>query len=215
MAMQIRSYGHSCLLVQQGGTRILLDPGSLSREFEGVRDLDAILITHIHADHLDIDRLAGLMDNNPEAQVICDEGSAVALSARHLPCQVMRDGDITNIGVPVTAIGTWHAVIHPDLPAVRNVGYLINDRLFHPGDAFTEPGREIEILAVPAGAPWMKISEAINYLRTIRPTYAIPIHERVLAHPGSAFRMLEKLAPSDTQVVPLDGDNILNIPNIG
>lgn len=213
--MQIRSFGHSCLHVQQDDACVLIDPGSFSAGFEDLRGLTAILITHIHADHVDIDRLAGLMDRNPGAQVICDEGTAVALSARHLPCRVLRDGDTADVGLPLTAIGTWHAVIHPDLPPVHNVGYLISDRFFHPGDAFTDPGREVEIVAVPAGAPWMKISEAIDYLRAVRPAYAVPVHAGVLAHPGSAFRMLADLGPPGTKLTPLEGDTALRIPNIG
>lgn len=213
--MQIRSFGHSCLHVQQGDACVLIDPGSFSQGFEDVRGLTAILITHVHADHLDIERLATLLDHNRDAQVICDEGTAVALSARKLPCQVMRDGDTADVGLPLTAVGTWHAVIHPDLPQVHNVGYLISDRFFHPGDAFTDPGREIEILAVPAGAPWMKISEAIDYLRALRPTYAIPIHDRVLAQPDSAFRMLADLGRPGTKLTPLQSDTALQIPNIG
>ena len=111
--------------------------------------------------------------------------------------------------------GSEHAIIHPDLPQIHNVGYLISDRFFHPGDAFTDPGREVEILAVPAGAPWMKISEAIDYLRALRPAHAIPVHDRVLAHPSSTFRMLADLGPPGTKLTPLVPDATLQIPNTG
>jgi L-ascorbate metabolism protein UlaG (beta-lactamase superfamily) len=202
--VRIQKFAHSCLLVEEGGTRLLLDPGSFSTGFDGLTGLTGILVTHIHADHLDVDRLYALLERNPGARVVSDEASAEPLSARGVTPQVVHEGDAFDLGVPIRAFGRRHAVIHPDLPDVPNVGYLVADRFFHPGDAFTVPDEPVEVLGVPAGAPWMKLSDAVDYMRTVRPRKAVPIHECVLAFPRMAYGMLDHLAPEGTTLTVLD-----------
>ncbi|MGZ4486190.1 MAG: MBL fold metallo-hydrolase [Nocardioidaceae bacterium] len=183
--MRIRKFGHSCLLVENGDDRLLVDPGSYSRGFEELTGLTAVLLTHQHADHVDTERLGALLERNPGAQLVSDEETAAKLS---LDATTARDGDKLQLGdTPVEVFGEWHAIVHPDIPSVRNVGYLFADRLFHPGDAFTDPGRQVDVLALPASAPWLKASEAIDYLRQIRPRVALPVHEQVLAKPGTGL----------------------------
>src|SRR6266545_1490869 len=171
--MRLTKFGHSCLLVEEGRARVLLDPGTLSGGFEELEGLTAVLFTHQHADHLDEDRLRGLLDRSPGVRVVSDVGTA---------------GILGEAGVEV-------AVVHPDIPQVPNVGYLVGGRLFHPGDAFTVPGQPVEVLAVPAGGPWLKLSESIGYLREVRPRVAVPVHEKVLSSVGVSlhYRHLENL----------------------
>jgi L-ascorbate metabolism protein UlaG (beta-lactamase superfamily) len=202
--MRLTKYGHSCLLVEEGTARLLLDPGTLSGGFEELDGLTAVLVTHQHNDHLDVQRLRGLLDRNPGARVLCDEGSAGQLAAAGAAVEVVHDGDELDVGgVAVGASGRDHAVIHADIPVVPNVGYLVGGRLFHPGDAFTLPGRPVEVLAVPAGAPWLKVAEAVDYLRQVRPRVAVPIHELLLAPAGKAihYRQLEQLGGATLRVL--------------
>ncbi len=194
--MRLTKFGHSCLLVDEGRARMLLDPGGLSGGFEELEGLTAILFTHQHADHLDQQRLQGLLDRSPRVRVVSDEGTAEILGKAQVEVEVVHDGDelaVADVGVRVA--GRDHAVIHPDLPLVPNVGYLVGGRLFHPGDAFTVPGQPVEVLAVPAGAPWLKVSEAVDYLREVRPRVAVPVHERLLSPVGVSlhYRQLEHL----------------------
>jgi hypothetical protein len=89
---------------------------------------------------------------------------------------------------------------------VPNVGYLVGGRLFHPGDALTEPGAPVELLAVPAGAPWLKLADAIDYLRRIGPRVAVPVHEKVLSELGirAHYGQLEQLGGPGTSFQVLD-----------
>ena len=155
-----------------------------------------MLVTHQHPDHLDRDRIRGLLDRNPGVRVVCDEGSAEPLAGAGAEVEVVHDGQELDVGgVGVLVAGRHHAVIHPDIPVVPNVGYLVGGRLFHPGDAFTLPGRPVEVLAVPAGAPWLKLAEAVDYLRRVAPRVAVPVHEKVLSEQGVAihYRQLGQL----------------------
>jgi L-ascorbate metabolism protein UlaG (beta-lactamase superfamily) len=202
--MRLTKYGHSCLLVEEGQARMLLDPGTLSGGFEELEGLTAVLVTHQHADHLDVERLRRMLDRNPGVRVVCDEGSAEPLGAAGADVDVVHDGDELDVGgVAVAVSGRDHAVIHPDIPVVPNVGYLVGGRLFHPGDAFTAPGQPVEVLAVPAGAPWLKVSEPIEYLRQVRPATAVPVHELVLSAAGKAihYRQLEQLGGATLRVL--------------
>jgi L-ascorbate metabolism protein UlaG (beta-lactamase superfamily) len=202
--MRLTKYGHSCLLVEQGRDRMLLDPGTLSGGFEALEGLTAVCFTHQHVDHLDLERLRGLLDRNPAIRVVGDRGSAKALREAGAEVEVVEDGDELDIGgVGVRVAGRDHALVHPDVPVVPNVGYMVGGRLFHPGDAFTLPGQPVEVLAVPAGAPWLKVSEAVDYLRQVGPKVAVPVHERVLSAVGTAahYRQLEQLGARGSTVL--------------
>lgn len=207
-SMQLTKFGHSCLLVESANARILVDPGSFTSGVAQLDGLTALLITHSHADHLEVDTVMALVDRNPTAPVIADSASAAILTGRGLDVRVVADGDTFDVGLPVTVHGAWHAEIHPDLPPVPNVGYFFDDRLFHPGDAFTDPGRDVPALAVPVGAPWMRVADAIDYLRALTPPMAITVHEKVLAAPQISYGLIERLAPSSRIVTLADGERI-------
>lgn len=191
--MRITKFGHSCALVEEAGTRLLLDPGNLSSGFEDLTGLSAVLITHQHPDHLDVDSVRRLRAANPDAPIVADEGSAEKLEAAGLLPRTVHDGDELTIGgTAVRVAGRDHAVIHPEIPIVPNVGYLIADRFFYPGDAFTDPGVPVDVLGLPTGAPWLKIEESIEYLRRIRPQVAIPLHDGILSVPAVYYAHYER-----------------------
>lgn len=208
--MQITKYGHSCLHVTDGDASILVDPGAFSDGFEKLRDLTAILVTHVHEDHLDVDRTAELVRNNPGAAVYADPAAAEKLRSAGVNATVATAGDTFDVGTGVQVVGELHAIIHQDLPRNTNVGYLIGGRLLHPGDALIVPDQPVEILAVPVMAPWMALKEAVDYERAVHPKVAIPIHDHLIK-PFTAlfYGRLTDLAPAGTTFIELtDGEPI-------
>jgi L-ascorbate metabolism protein UlaG (beta-lactamase superfamily) len=205
--MQLTHFGHSCLLAQFDGTSLLFDPGNFSHGFEGITGLSAIVITHQHPDHVDVARLPALLDGNPDATLYADPQTAAQLGER---CQPVRVGDELSVGsVTVRAVGGRHAVIHPEIPVIDNISYLVGDgdhpaRLMHPGDALFVPDEPVDVLAAPASAPWMRISEAIDYLRAVAPTRAVPIHQGIIAPDarGIYYGRLTEMTTTDFQVLP-------------
>jgi len=96
-------------------------------------------------------------------------------------------------------------VIHEDIPVIENAGYVINDGAFyHPGDALFVPDEDVDVLGLPTGAPWMRLGEAVDFFRAIRPRTAVPIHEKLLSMPENAYRMFDMLKPEGSEVKPLE-----------
>jgi L-ascorbate metabolism protein UlaG (beta-lactamase superfamily) len=96
-------------------------------------------------------------------------------------------------------------VIHPDIPVVPNTGYLIDHGAFyHPGDSFHVPEQRVDVLGLPTAAPWLKISEAIEFFRAVSPRVAVPIHQGLLALPEAFYAHLENLAPPGSAVTILE-----------
>lgn len=203
--MRLQKFGHSCLLISSGDARVLLDPGTFSSGFEQLDGLTAVLVTHQHPDHLDVDRLPGLLERNPTAQVIADVATAQSLRDDHgIEASVAGAGEVFDVGMRVEVVGDMHAQIHPDIPRVPNVGYLLDGRLLHPGDALDVNDREVEILALPTMAPWMRMAEAIDYLRAVAPKVAVPIHEGLLKSADLFYGAFRGLGPDQTELRVLD-----------
>jgi L-ascorbate metabolism protein UlaG (beta-lactamase superfamily) len=177
--MRITKLGHSCVLVEEGDTKILTDLGSLNPNVPEVENLDAILITHEHADHFDIEKLRAVLAKNPSAQIVTHSAVGVKLAEAGIAFTPIEPNEKIEIrGVLIESYGTEHALIHSSIPICRNTGYLIAERLYIPGDALCNiPEKPVEILALPTGGPWLKISETIDYALKLKPRSVFPIHD--------------------------------------
>lgn len=202
--MRITKYGHACLHVVDEAASILIDPGSFSGPFEQLTGLTGVLITHQHPDHVVPDRLKAVLAANPAVPLYADPDTVAVLAEQDIEAQPVRTGDVLDLGTSVEATVSDHAIIYGELPGITNACYLIGDRLFHPGDSFTLPGRDIDILALPVSAPWMAVKEAIDYLHEVAPAVAVPIHEKGLSSTGMVYSLIDRLAPEVTQWVDID-----------
>ncbi|MBF6087341.1 MBL fold metallo-hydrolase [Nocardia cyriacigeorgica] len=202
--MRIAHFGHSCILVELHGRRILFDPGTFAHGFEGLTGLDAIAITHQHPDHIDPNRIDALIDANPDARLFSDPQTAQQRGGRW---EAVHAGNVIDLdGLRITGGGGRHAVIHPELPVIDNTVFQLGTpddpaQLVHPGDSLWVPPTPVGVLALPAVAPWMKISEAVDYLRSVAPRTAIPIHYGIIAPEaqGIYFGRLSEMGPAGTE----------------
>ncbi|GED83888.1 MBL fold metallo-hydrolase [Streptomyces sp. NPDC091412] len=180
--MRLTKKAHACVRLEKDGRTLVIDPGGFSEQ-DAASGADAILVTHEHADHFDEGRLRAALESRPGAEIWTLKSVAEQIAAA-FPGRVhtVGHGDtFTAAGFDVQVHGELHAVIHPDIPRITNVGYLVDGgRVFHPGDALTVPDVPVETLMLPVMAPWNKISEVIDYVREVGPQRAYDIHDALL-----------------------------------
>jgi L-ascorbate metabolism protein UlaG (beta-lactamase superfamily) len=210
--MRITHLGHSSLLVEVADSRILLDPGAWSPAAQELRDLDAVLVTHQHPDHLDQDRLPDLLRANPGAQVVADPDTAAILQGKGIDVTAFAAGDSITVGqATVDGVGEMHALIHEEIPQIHNTGMRIGaagePTFFHPGDALDAEPEGVDVLAFPLNAPWARSREMTAFLRRLAAPHAVPVHDGLLSATGRALYLTQagNLGSKETQIHDLAG----------
>jgi L-ascorbate metabolism protein UlaG (beta-lactamase superfamily) len=182
--MKITKFGHSCFLVEENGVKILFDPGNLCTAQDDETGIDLILITHDHQDHLYVPSVRAILAKNPKAKILTNKGVGLVLDKEKIPYGLLEHGQsLTFKDVLIEGFGEEHAVIYPTLPRAVNTGYFIANKLFFPGDALYDPKRPVEVLALPAFAPWSKIEETVDYAKKVNAGTCFAVHDAILARP--------------------------------
>jgi L-ascorbate metabolism protein UlaG (beta-lactamase superfamily) len=180
--MQLTKHRHSCVRIDDGDRTLVIDPGTFSDLDAALDGADAVLVTHEHLDHVDPDRLRAAAKADPRLRVWAPH--SVAEQFADLGEQVVGVGpgeSFEAAGFRVQTFGGQHALIHPLIPIVANVAYLIDDTVLHPGDSFTVPTAQVQTLLLPVSAPWSKVAAVIDYAVAVRAARAYPIHDAIVA----------------------------------
>mgnify|MGYP003617694606 CR=1 FL=1 len=239
--------GHATLLLELDGLRLLTDPLLTNRVSHLMRQtavpdldtphLDAVLLSHLHADHLHMRSMRRL---NREQLIVAPRGAATYL-ARHGFDHVveMAAGETLHLkGVIVEATPAEHpARPLPGRPHTDCLGYVIHSRrrVYFSGDTDLFAGMaafgQVDVALLPVwgwgptlGAGHMDPWRAAQALELLRPTLAIPIHwgtyfpvglrpllpDYVSQPPYTFARHANRLAP-DVQVCVLDPGDALDL----
>ena len=183
--MQLTKLGHACVRLDKDGGRLVIDPGVWSGP-DALTGANAVLITHEHVDHVDIDAVRAALAAEPGLELW-----TTAIVAEQFPdfggrAHAVAHGDVfTAAGFDVHAYGSEHAAIMPGLPVIANTGFAVDGTVFHPGDSFTLPEDDVPTLLLPVSAPWLKFAETAAYAREVGPArggYAI--HDAILSPQG-------------------------------
>jgi L-ascorbate metabolism protein UlaG (beta-lactamase superfamily) len=206
--MKIKKLGHCCMVLEINEKRIMTDPSNFDYGGDSVseRDISLILITHEHADHLHIDTLKQVLTNNPTAIIITNTAVGKLLTEAGIEHKKVENGESYNFeGISIKGFGDKHAQIYEDYGQVQNTGYIV-DSFCYPGDSFSLPKAKVDILALPVLGPWMKMKDAIDYAKELKPRVCFPVHdaplkpfatfvykipEHFLSQAGISFKKLE------------------------
>lgn len=173
--MKLTKYEHACFTVELDGKVLIVDPGNFTKTLEIPDNVVAIVVTHEHEDHFDPDILAAIYDKNPES-ILVSLASITEKMVDHKSKAVIPGDKVTVGPFNLEFFGGKHAQIHKSIPIIDNVGVLINDAIYYPGDSLIAPGRPVEVLALPAGAPWLKFGDAIDFMLEVKPVKLFPTH---------------------------------------
>jgi L-ascorbate metabolism protein UlaG (beta-lactamase superfamily) len=213
-AMKLTKLEHSALLLESTGQKLFIDPGSFTTPLTDTANAVAVVITHEHADHWTPEQLDRIIAMSPDVQIFGPAGVASAASGQNIT--IVSAGDTVEAG-PFTLrfFGQKHAVIHESIPVIDNIGVLVNDELYYAGDSFTIPeGVAVGTLAVPAGAPWLKIGEVIDYVLAVKAKRTFPTHEMVLSRSGkdlSNARIKSATEQAGGEFFPLEPNESLDL----
>jgi L-ascorbate metabolism protein UlaG (beta-lactamase superfamily) len=182
--MRLTKYTHACVRLEKDGQALVIDPGEWS-EPDALIGAAAVLVTHEHVDHVDAEVLHAAQTGNPSLMVHTNAAVAAQLGEKGVTAQTVGAGDtFTAAGFSVSVVGGEHAEIYEGLPGCANVGFVVDAGLYHPGDALFVPEADVETLLVPVSAPWLKLAEAIDFVRAVRPRRAFPIHDALFSDLG-------------------------------
>ena len=184
---EVTFHGHSAVTVRSDGQQLFVDPGGFS-DLTGLADASAILVTHAHPDHMSVAALAEVT-----APVWAPQDAIAQLEQAGVPADrlhaVAPGESFEAAGVDVSVRGGEHAQIYPGIPTPHNNAYLIGGRLLHPGDSLPpvpELGA-VRFLLLPVAAPWLKLSEALDYATQYEGIRIAPIHDAILSPAGKGL----------------------------
>jgi L-ascorbate metabolism protein UlaG (beta-lactamase superfamily) len=186
--VKLTKYTHSCVRLDDGDRALVIDPGIFSETELALAGADTVLITHQHPDHLDVEALRVAARANPEIAIWAPGAVARSLSDLGEQVAAVETGEAFDAaGFSIETFGGAHAVIHPLVPCIANLGYLINGTVYHPGDSFAVPSKPVETLLIPIHAPWSKIAEVIDFAIAVRAPQAFQVHDSLLTDTGRSM----------------------------
>lgn len=182
--MRVTKFEHATVTLVDAGRTLIIDPGSFTAPLGELEPVVAVVLTHEHPDHWTPDHLDRILATSPGVPIYGPEG--VAKAAAGYDITIVHAGDVVEADpFRLEFFGGRHAVIHETIPVVDNVGVLVNDQFYYPGDSYAVPdGRDVKLLASPVGAPWLKIGEAMDFVLAVAPRRVFGTHDMTLSVAG-------------------------------
>ena len=184
--MKFTKLEHSGCVIEKDGLKVVCDPVEFEATLSGLDNVVAIVITHKHGDHLQPEKISAILDRNPEVRIFTTDDTTAEIPNS----EVVKQGDIVTVGgFELKFFGENHAPIVPGKIPCQNIGVVIDDKIMNPGDSFEIPSgmSRPDVLLVPSAAPWCKVSEGMEYIKTVKPKIAVPVHNAVLSDLGNGF----------------------------
>lgn len=202
--MKLTKLEHSGIVLEKGGKKLVFDPVEFAETLPVLDGVVAIIITHLHSDHLQPERISAILDRNPEAKIFAPEDAATAIlnALGAADVTVVAGGDEVaigdgavegftgeNEGFKLEFFGKDHASVFEGKVPCQNIGVVVDGKLTNPGDSFDllEVNGAVETLLVPEVAPWAKISETLEFMKIAKPRIVVPVHDGILSEMGKTI----------------------------
>lgn len=187
--MKVTKLEHSGLAVEENDKLVVFDPVEFVEKLPELRNVTAIILTHKHGDHLQVEKVAKIVAKNPNMQIFTTADTAPMLE-ESWNVNVVKHGDIVEIeDFRLKFFGESHASIEPGVIPCQNIGAVVNDAVVNPGDSFDYLPLDVraKVLCVPIAAPWLKVADSASYVRSTKPENVIPMHDAVLSELGRSY----------------------------
>ena len=185
--MRLTKLEHACVRLEKNGTSVIVDPGNWTAP-DALDGAAAVLVTHEHFDHLNVDAVRAALDANPDLTLWGNDSVVQQFGDFGDRVHRVKAGDAVDVaGFSVHVYGREHALIHRDIPVIPNTGFLFDGTVFHPGDSYTVPEADVDTLLLPVSGPWLKVGEMIDYARAVAPRRGLAIHDALLNEIGVAM----------------------------
>lgn len=208
--MKITKLGHCCLVLEVDGVKIMTDPGSFTTAQNDVEEVNVIVITHEHQDHFHIESVKAMLTRNPSAVVVTNASVGALLQTEGIASTRVGDGERTEVnGVAIEGFGKEHARMYEEMGNVENTAYMLADKFYFPGDNFHVCGKPVDVLALPVAGPWMKMADAIDFAKAIKPRVAFGVHDGMIQpfFRGFIGNALKMFVPETEYVALSDGES--------
>jgi hypothetical protein len=184
--MKLIKFEHSCLDIQEGSDRLVIDPGVYSPSFQNFANVMALVITHVRPDHFDPTKVQAILKQSPTVQIFTTQ--EVADELKNSSVTVPEVGKEFTVGTfTLEFFGGQHAPIMPSYPTSQNYGVLVNGKLYYPGDSFTVCPKPHQIMATPVMAPWLKFSEVAELVTNSSAEKLFATHNGFVNSDGQAL----------------------------
>lgn len=178
--MRLTKFGHSCVLVEvdEGGRGRagLFDPGGWSDvHVDKIAWIDDVFISHIHGDHMDLDRLHQVVGKFPDVR-ITGPTEVVTFLRKH---GFKQAADV--MPADTVAFVSPHEEVRPFGSVVpAEIGIHFMGVYTHPGDSHSF-AKTMSVLALPVVAPWGSTRRALELALHLKPKYVLPVHDWFLS----------------------------------
>jgi L-ascorbate metabolism protein UlaG (beta-lactamase superfamily) len=181
--MKLTKFQHSCFVVEKDGISVVVDPGVFTHDFIMPKHVAAIYVTHNHPDHLDKNLVVSILREHPKAVLLGHESIIKDFQNEHT--QAISIGETVDAnGISLHFVGGTHEPIDIAITPPANIGVIIDDQLYYPGDSYFVPEQPIKELLLPVSAPWLTIGRSMDLLRALKPSFAFPTHDAILSDDG-------------------------------
>jgi L-ascorbate metabolism protein UlaG (beta-lactamase superfamily) len=172
------------VFIEKEGKKLVIDPGAFTELPQDISNVVAVVYTHSHGDHVDSGNLDILVKANNELTVYAEAETMSELAGIDCTKVIIDKTQVLEVGGFTIGLDYIdHAIIWKTSPC-KNLAVQVDDFYYYPGDTFHINEVPVHIAGVPVSAPWLKLTEAIQFVHDVKAQKVIPTHNGLMNDAG-------------------------------